>query len=214
MADIVFWDPGAPTSAFDPSNPGAQASRGYLYDAGQASPAWSSWDVIFFGGVACPGIASVSGDKGQKIDQRSGFGEDGATLTHGGAEPCPVTVKLTMWTPQHLRDWVALVPFIQQKPGKAKPKPVRVSHPGLSLMGIKSLYVQSIGIPSPSPIKGAKEVTIKLVEFLPNAGGGILTPGGSTDLKTGKQAFPGASGTPSAQGFVFQPLPSKAEAGP
>lgn len=134
-------------------------------------PFWADspfpWQQVRINGETLPGIATVTGDVGRKVDTAQAPGNDGGTFTHLGYEPAEVEVKLVLATPEHLEAFTRLAPTIRPRKGEKSPKPVNVYHPALELLGIRSLFLMKIGIPEPGSVKGTYEVKLGFAEFIP-----------------------------------------------
>jgi hypothetical protein len=125
------------------------------------------WQQIKVAGVYLPGTAVVTGSVGRKMDSQQSPGSDGSTMTQLGYEPAKVSIKLTLFFPEHLERFIKIAPVLRPRKGEKNPPAVPVVHPSLTIMGIHHLHVMSIGIPEPGAIKGTYEVKIEMAEFIP-----------------------------------------------
>lgn len=73
-----------------------------------AAPFWDDapdpWDVLIIGEHTLPGITTVSGEIGRKVDVRSPPGGDGARVRDRGYEPATIEVENQCWRADQLRD--------------------------------------------------------------------------------------------------------------
>lgn len=191
----VVKDPPDPAKGLDPGNPWAGYVPGEQHDdtpnwTREANRSWdpgaledqlgvgarTPWDYLVLAGFRTPGIATIRATKRARLDKKETAGTDGQTVTHLGMRCSEVTVRLRLLTQGDLDAWAAIVPAIQPRPGKTRPDPVSVSHPALDIMGVKSLYVEELGVPEVPVPGGPVEVTIRFVEFLPPKKTGTSTP--------------------------------------
>ena len=65
------------------------------------NPFWedspAQWDTVVLQGVNLPGIATVDGMLGRKLDVLSPPGSDGATIRDKGYEPAKIVITLRLW---------------------------------------------------------------------------------------------------------------------
>ena len=106
----------------------------------------SPWDYVYIGlptigSSITPGIAKVRVDKFRDVDKKKPSGSDGARITIHGVEPAKVEIDLTIWTPEQLRQWSVMWPYLFPVAYKGKPPNYSVSYPsfGSDLYAIKSL---------------------------------------------------------------------------
>jgi hypothetical protein len=137
---------------------------------GSKTPFWLDepelWDEISIAQHALSCLADVKGKKGRKVETKTSPGKDGASTTHLGYEPGTAEVKLTMWLPEHLVEWEALLPTLL--PHKGEPgAPVAVIHPQLAMLGMRSLTLMSIEGPVPGSELDTMEVSLSFQEFTP-----------------------------------------------
>lgn len=155
----------------------------------------SSWDVVTLGGETLPGRCVLRGQFARKIDVKQAPGRDGSTLTDLGYEPARIELTIWLWTEEHWEAFERLVPRIRPRPGKGMGEALDVSHPATSLYGIKSVYVERMGLPQDGAVKGVKEVSVGLIEVRRTTPVVPNTPRASkrslTDLRT-------VAGTPPA----------------
>ncbi len=164
--DVPFWDPGAPVESF-------------------ASP--SAWDVLVIGNETLPGVAIVTGGRRQKLDRKDSPGTDSSTITQLGREPAQIEVRLVMWTPEQLAQWVRIAKVLHPPFGKGMGKPYDVYHPGLAALSIWSLILVDIGVTAPGGQPGVYESRLRFIEFAPPAQVGTKTPLSSGhDTKVGQ----------------------------
>lgn len=139
------------------------------------------------GGIRMPGTARVSGKVARKIDVQPIPGDDsGGTQTDLGYEGAKVTVTVRMWTQAHLDAFSTFADRFRPKKDESKPNPVDVIHPALGVLGIRSLTIESIGLPEPGQTSGVYEASIELLEFIPEIkkgkGDAITLSASDTDI--------------------------------
>jgi hypothetical protein len=168
MADTVqssrvpFWEPGSDAAG---STPGVQV--------GTPGP----WESVELAGVWLPGICRVRSAKARKALVVGGAGADAEELVDTGAESSGVTITCTMWTPAHLAAFASFVEAVEMQGGTRKdPKAVDVSHPGLNMLGISSVYVTVVTVPEPGALRGTYESTIQADEWRPTRSGAAGLP--------------------------------------
>lgn len=128
-----------------------------------------AWDVPTLAGKALPGICTVKGTVGSRVDRKTIPGTNGQTFTHIGYEPADVEITCRVWMPAHLdtlKDIVALV-----RPKRAAPQPVDVHHPALALMSIGHALVLKISLPERDESNDTYVIRFTLREFTPTGQG-------------------------------------------
>lgn len=170
MTRVPFWD-----------RPGAGEVR---VSPGEAS----LWNVGTLGGRELPGLLKVDGaEVSRKWDVKTSPGTDGATITDQGYEVAKPTLTLLLWTSDQWDTWQDIAANLLPKPGKASkkpPRPVPVTHPALDSVGVNNVIILSISAPKPASPKGAFEVTIKTVQWLPSKKSPITTPNATLNIPT------------------------------
>lgn len=168
MADTVqssrtpFWEAGSDAAG---STPGVQV--------GTPGP----WESVQLAGVWLPGICRVRSAKARKALVVAGPGADAEELIDTGAEASGITITCVMWTPGHLAAFEDFYRKIEEVSGtRAKRSSVDVSHPGLNMLGIASVYVTLVTVPEPGSVRGTYEATIQAQEWRPEAKGAKGTP--------------------------------------
>ncbi len=173
----------------------------------------TEWDYLIFKGSdgtyqMTPGIATVKARKRARIDRKATGGNDGETATHLGMRCGEIEVRILLLTQTDFDLWLAIVKMLQSAPGKDKPDPIGVSHPGLAANGIASLYAEDIGIPQSTGPGGPLEVNLRFVEFLPQKKAPPKTLEKTkvrVDDRKPKQAPPAPPTKPSANASVLSP---------
>lgn len=128
---------------------------------------WSPWDTATLAGERVPGLVRVRSWRRRKIVVIGGVGEQAEELKDAGMAASQVEMHVTMWRPEHLQQYAALAKRIEVKAGtRGEPVAVDVVHPGLAMLGIRSLYVTSVGVPAPSAPGGPFLAEIQLQEFM------------------------------------------------
>jgi len=166
----------------------------------------SAWHTFLVGGQELPGVATVEGGKGYKIDEKAGLGEDDGTLTVQGKDIPSFTVTLRTYNPEHVD---ALVWWLELLfPGGAPtPDAFRVSHPGLALLGITVAYFKAVTVPKPMPAPEQKRLEVKFTCVSARAAkpmrGGAKTP------KGGVKEFPNVVDKKSLRAKAAKKTPPK-----
>ncbi len=181
-----------------------------------------SWESVIVAGWRLPGVCAIDGKVRRRHDKKSTAGTNGSTVTYIGDDQAEFTVTVRLWTAEQLSAYAKLVGYLRsmvlssteasrlsiskaetlidnrQKSltlySKFPIAPVDVVHPVLSLHGIKSAHVLEYGFPKPKgdAAQGVYEASIRFLEYVPGAKGGVSTPKQSVDLV--KRFGPGALG--------------------
>jgi hypothetical protein len=147
-----------------------------------SAPYWDNatdaWDQITIAGTTLPGHALVTGDGiGRKIDVKSGPGRDGAKIRDRGYEPARFDIECIVWTEEQFNELLPIIEQLQPKRRGGERNPVDVSHPSLSILGIRSMYIEKVGLPQ---VKGAKlHIPLKAIEWVTQP---RQRPGGANDM--------------------------------
>lgn len=171
----------------------------------------SPWDEVGLGGYTLYGRCTVRGSFSRKIDLKNAPGSDGGTLTDLGYEPARIDITLQLWTADHWQTWQQVASAIRPRPGKGVGSPLDITHPALSVYGIKSVYVVGMSLPIDSGTPGVKEVTISCIEWLPPRRTSANTPKSSKasprplDLSN----VPTVASSPASTPGADQPLQSR-----
>jgi hypothetical protein len=128
-----------------------------------------SWDALYISGVVAPGMVDdIDVSRGYKIDEKGGAGVNGATLTVQGLQLANVSIKLKLWTRNHLLKIDQLIYSIFLKPKQTKlVRPFDFTHPTLTMHGLRSLLVLDVLGPGKPDHDGFQFVTLKCKEFAP-----------------------------------------------
>jgi hypothetical protein len=130
----------------------------------------SAWDSLSIADIGFLGLVEVDVKIGRKLDTRSAPGADGATVRDKGYEPAKVKLTLTCWDREGYTSLVAILDELNPRTNPNRRRPVAIVHPALALLGIVSVYVESIGGLKP---KGSGEgwygMDIECVEYAPPA---------------------------------------------
>lgn len=73
-------------------------------DFSEAAPL-NPWEVVWFGGVRAPGIATVRTKRAHRIDVRVSPGDSAAQIPNLGPVPAEVDITLRIWTADHWKRW-------------------------------------------------------------------------------------------------------------
>lgn len=180
-----------------------------LDDVGYANP--DPWERVELGGFRLPGVARISGGLGRKLDVKNGSG-DGATITDTGYDPARFSIELRMWMEYHLTAWEQVVAQLLKprgtRPGR-RPEPLDIRHPALNVHGIKSAFLERVGILEPAE-HGIWTTTLQFLEFMPSKAATASTPTSSKDSLTKRNTSftptdPFAGNDPSRNGTALEP---------
>lgn len=152
-----------------------------------------SWDTVTIAGRSLPGICTVTGKAGRRVDRRQTPGKHGTTVTYLGDAPAEFTITLKLWTAEHLAEYQALLEFLRsvdgpmraaagalplKNLGKLPRSPVDIIHPTLSLLRIRAAHV--IEYDFPRAAGDVYEASIKCIEH-GTSNSGVGTPKGAVD---------------------------------
>jgi hypothetical protein len=123
------------------------------------------WDVVYFGGKPCQGIAKVSLNLGADIDKRRKKGQKKSRAVDCGAKPAELEIELTL-RPSEIDGFVSdFVPLLFSLSKTSAQNPIAVGHPSLEIWGLDLFVVQSLSQPHPSG--GFLKLSIKATEWSP-----------------------------------------------
>jgi hypothetical protein len=122
------------------------------------------WDVVYFAGKPCPGIAKVSLKLGADIDKRRKKGQKKSRAIDCGAKPAEVDISLTL-RPSELESFVStFVPLLFSLNKTAAQNPIAVGHPALEIWGLDLFVIQDLD--QPHPEGGFLKLSIKGTEWI------------------------------------------------
>lgn len=161
----------------------------------------SAWHTMLVGGQALPGVVTLSGSKGYKVDKKPGLGEDGGTTTIQGREIPSVELTLRTYKPEHVEELAGWLKILFPS-GSDTPDPFVVSHPALAMLGITTLFFEKCSVPvqMPAPEQTRIEVrfTCSETRTAKPMSGGTKSPTKGIDTSKGqfgkKQPPPKATG--------------------
>jgi hypothetical protein len=122
-----------------------------------------AWNTLYLGGRAVPGLCTVTGRAGRKIEPRSAPGADGASIRDQGYEPAPIEVEIRVWTSAQLEELEELLERVHPRQRGRERTPFDVVHPVLSMLGIRSAYVTAVTLPELRG--GVTSVRVSLLEW-------------------------------------------------
>lgn len=175
MGQIPFWDTTIESDLIDPdTGERVVIAPGYtgLDDVdlpwatvwlGVASRSWGGGR---YSRVRLPGIAEVKLHRRRAKDKKKSSGKDGGRLTYQGYDLVEGTITLTLWKPRHLAAWSRQLDDIFPAPGKGLPKAFDIFHPNAAMLNVKAIVVDEVGSLEEGKVKGTRQVTIKVTEFL------------------------------------------------
>lgn len=162
------------------AKPVLKAQDGSYYCPGfeGATYASNAYDFVYFSSPGSPGsfpgtvqpltpgICEVQVTKARDVDKKKPAGSDGARLTIHGVDPADVEIRLTIWTPEQLRQLMLLWTTLFPKAGKGSPPAFDSSHPTLAFHDVKSLqFVRATGPTIDAQRRG--HFVLHAVEFRP-----------------------------------------------
>src|SRR5574338_1408431 len=112
-------------TAFEFWGPVYEADDGTLYSPGFTGNTYASnsWSTDLINGKALPGIVEVTVNKALDVDKKKASGSDGARLTLHGLQPAIIEIRVTIWTPEQLKELNRVWPILFPKAQKKKPQP-------------------------------------------------------------------------------------------
>lgn len=114
-------------------------------------PWWSDgsllWDTLLVGGRVVPGVSALDGDVERKLDVQPVLKKDGATIKDQGYIPKPIKIATKIWLQEQWDDWQTLLPTIHPRTVGGLRQPLDIIHPAANLLGIRTIYVNKIGMP-------------------------------------------------------------------
>jgi len=139
-------------------------------------------DKINVAGQLSPGACEISrGVSPNKWDERLGYGLSGSTLVFRGTGLATFTVKIKLWTDEHLAEWEVWRELVGRPPAKRYPKALKVWHPILEDLGVSAAIVEKRGQLTKTDT-GGWEVEIYFKEYRrPKIA--LATPAGVKDEK-------------------------------
>ncbi len=173
---MAWDDPRAQTVYAEVVAPGADETVGNalvpVAPAASAVPFWGeapdAYDTVVLAGVALPGIATVKGHIEQRVKRKTLKGSHGQTFTFQGWGAAEIAISLALWTKEHWTSFDDLVSRILYPPLKrGAPAPLSVSHPFLTVLRVRTLYVLKIFAPEEKR-KHLYEVKLACAQFLPD----------------------------------------------
>jgi hypothetical protein len=123
------------------------------------------WDVVYFAGKPCVGIAEVTLTLGAEIDKRRKKGQKKSKPIDCGAKPAELGIDLTLHAGQFDAFMSDVAPLLFSLSKTEAQNPIGIGHPSLEPWGLNLFVIQSVSMPHPS--KGLLKVSIKAVEWLP-----------------------------------------------
>jgi len=127
------------------------------------------WDTLVLGGTVWPGIWEISGDGVKRdIDLKKEKGSDKATLKDEGYKNAKIEAVGTIWTLAQWRELQQILPEVHPRRDGGDRQALQIIHPGANLLGIDSVYLTGIKVPSLDKAKGGPlQVTLSLIEWTP-----------------------------------------------
>lgn len=126
------------------------------------------WDVVNLNGKPLPGLCKVKAIGKLTIDRKKPPGADGLTITSQGYDPGNVDIEILLWTWAQWKEMVQAAVTLWARPRRGgQIKALDISHPALSLWGIRSVVIEGVSIPEPGSIPQSMVVRLKAVEHLP-----------------------------------------------
>ena len=130
------------------------------------------WQTLRIDDEDVPGVASVEATVGRKFDTKSAAGSDGGRVSDKGLELAEIKATVKFWTADHWTGIQSLIAKLGARRNLSDRNAVSVFHPELAALGIQRAIVKRVSSPRPASERGAREITIDLVEYNPPASGG------------------------------------------
>jgi hypothetical protein len=165
-----FWD----DPLFDVNTGDPIGIEGQLYGH-------SPWDRVALNGSFLPGLWEATATPAIQLDVQKPNGFDGAALVSRGYIPAGITLTGRIWTPEQWKEFQRILPTFWAIPNRysvndqkrqegqvqGQGKSVDVQHPGLAAFHINALVIKQITPPEPCSDKGARQIKIIAVQFVP-----------------------------------------------
>jgi hypothetical protein len=152
----------------------------------------SLWDFVWLGNVLWPGFWTVEIVKSRSVDVAKVKGQDAATLTDNGYDLASVKLNGRLWGQDQLDRFDQILPdFDPRRPGSVK-SPIDIYYPSASLLGIKTIYIKSITVGTPSG--QILPVSIDAIEWAKPTSAAKVVTGKNTPKGLDKPAAPGLFG--------------------
>lgn len=134
---------------------------------------WSTWDTAQLAEQRVPGVVRVRTRKHRRAIAPTAIGGQAVPIADLGASASMVEFQCRLWTEQHLAQYTVLAKAIQTVGGglsavaSGKASAVQAYHPALTLLGIRHLYVTTVGAPESNSAGGVWTATIEAQEYKP-----------------------------------------------
>ncbi len=126
-----------------------------------------AWDLITLGGITFSGVAAVTGAAERKVEVKRQNGYDGAILKDAGYLPARLTITLTLGTAEAFEDLKRLLGVVHPRKRGGIRNPVSIEHPAPNMIGIQTIYVTSVGMPTISGPGGLTALAMQAIEWSP-----------------------------------------------
>lgn len=162
------------------------------------SPLTEPIDYVDFAGHKTPGLAEIVGASSpRRWDERESMGYSGAYLVYHGQNLSHFSVRLKLFTHAQWLDWHAFKPIVARVPLGKRQRPVDITHPQLSDLGILAVVVEDVTQSELVDDTGIWQIEIKLIEYrsprmaLAAAQGSQATPDDPEDaiIRERRQSF-------------------------
>ncbi len=108
----------------------------------------NDWDTLILGGEVWPGIPRIRGrGVGRKLDVKKTKGADIGTVKDEGYKNGRLTISLTIWTSTQWRELQRLLVLIHPRRKGGERRPLDIIHPMANLLGVTTVYVETIPFP-------------------------------------------------------------------
>ena len=190
------------------SLPGAASTDA---DAKAFAQKLDAWNTVVLGGRPLPGLCEVSGDGVEHaIDVKKVPGKKKITITDLGRDVGKYTIKIVIWTQTQWQDAQGLRDFLQPLSNGGDLQALDVQHVALNWLGVKSLFINKVGVPHLGSRPGTVEIDLHALEYVApsNAGTGSGTTIVGSKIISAKYDPNAANFTTAAGGEVQIPRPS------
>jgi hypothetical protein len=129
----------------------------------------SDWDELILGGVKWPGIWSVTGaGVSRKIDLKKSKGADQATLKDEGYKNAKLTATGVLHSAEQWQQLQQVLPDVHPRRQGGDRQPLQLIHPAANLLGIDSVYLTGIKVPTiDAPKGGPLTIVLDFIEWTP-----------------------------------------------
>jgi hypothetical protein len=126
------------------------------------------WDTLILGGEVWPGICEITGSGvKRRVDAKTTKGSDGARLKDEGMDLAKLNIKLLIYNRTDWADLQRLLPLVHPRRKGGPREPIAILTPYTQLLGIDSIYIKGIPIPSLDKSTQMLTLTMEAIEWVP-----------------------------------------------